>query len=285
MDQDMNYGNDYKYIPVTSLGSGMGIEVLPSLLCYTIQVVNMCLVRNLETNDFVLVDAGMPKSADEIISTTEKYFGDNQPSAIILTHGHFDHVGAVIDLVKHWKIPVYAHELEIPYLTGKKSYPEPDTTVEGGMVAKMSFIFPNEPINLGDNVRQLPSDGTIPHMPDFKWIHTPGHTPGHVSLFREKDRTLIAGDAFTTVKQEYLYNVLTQKQEISGPPRYLTTDWKAAKESVIKLQALKPAVAVTGHGLPMSGELLTKSLQKLVKNFEQIAIPEYGKYVNPKNNN
>ena len=285
MDQDMNYGNDYKYIPVTSVGSGMGIEVLPSLLCYTIQVVNMCLVRNLETNDFVLVDAGMPKSADEIISTTEKYFGDNQPSAIILTHGHFDHVGAIIDLVKHWKIPVYAHELEIPYLTGKKSYPEPDTTVEGGMVAKMSFIFPNEPINLGDNVRQLPSDGTIHHMPDFKWIHTPGHTPGHVSLFREKDRTLIAGDAFTTVKQEYLYNVLTQKQEISGPPRYLTTDWKAAKESVIKLQALKPAVAVTGHGLPMSGELLTKSLQKLVKNFEQIAIPEYGKYVNPKNNN
>lgn len=285
MDQDMNYGNDYKYIPVTSVGSGMGIEVLPSLLCYTIQVVNMCLVRNLETNDYVLVDAGMPKSADEIISTTEKDFGENQPSAIILTHGHFDHVGAVIDLVKHWKIPVYAHELEIPYLTGKKSYPEPDTTVEGGMVAKISSIFPNEPINLGDNVKQLPSDGTIPHMPDFKWIHTPGHTPGHVSLFREKDRTLIAGDAFTTVKQEYLYNVLTQKQEISGPPRYLTTDWKAAKESVIKLQALKPAVAVTGHGLPMSGELLTNSLQKLVNEFDHIAIPDYGKYVNPKNNN
>lgn len=286
MDQDMNYGNDYKYIPVTSVGNGMGIELLPDLLCYTIQVVNMCLVRNLDTNDFVLVDAGMPKSAEEIISTTEKFFGENnRPNAIILTHGHFDHVGAVIDLVKHWKIPVYAHELEIPYLTGKKSYPEPDTTVEGGLVSKLSFIFPNEPIVLGDNVRPLPFNGTIPHMPDFKWIHTPGHTPGHVSLFRKKDRTLIAGDAFTTVKQEYLYKVLTQKQEISGPPRYLTTDWKEAKESVIKLQALKPAVAITGHGLPMSGELLTNSLQKLVKDFEEIAVPDYGKYVNPKNNN
>lgn len=153
------------------------------------------------------------------------------------------------------------------------------------MVAKMSFIFPNEPINLGDNVKKLPSDGTIPHMPDFKWIHTPGHTPGHISLFREKDRTLIAGDAFVTVKQEYLYKVFTQHQEISGPPRYLTTDWKAAKESVIKIQALKPVVAVTGHGLPMSGKLLTNSLQKLVKDFEQIAIPDYGIYVNPKTNN
>lgn len=286
MDHDMNYGNDYKYIPVTSVGNGMGIELLPDLLCYTIQVVNMCLVRNLNTNEFVLVDAGMPNSADKIISFTEKCFGkNNRPNAIILTHGHFDHVGAVIDLVKHWEIPVYAHELEIPYLTGKKSYPEPDTTVEGGMVAKLSFIFPNESIDLGDNVKQLPSDGTIPHMPEFKWIHTPGHTPGHVSLFREKDRTLIAGDAFVTVKQEYLYKVFTQHQEISGPPRYLTTDWKAAKESVIKLQSLQPAVAVTGHGLPMSGELLTNSLQKLVKDFEQIAIPDYGKYVNPKNNN
>ena len=286
MDQDMNYGNDYKYIPVTSVGNGMEIEILPDLLCYTIQVVNMCLVRNLDTNDFVLVDAGMPNSADKIISFTEKYFGENnRPNAIILTHGHFDHVGAVIDLVKHWEIPVYAHELEIPYLTGKRSYPEPDTTVEGGMVAKMSFIFPNEPINLGDNVKKLPSDGTIPHMPDFKWIHTAGHTPGHISLFREKDRTLIAGDAFVTVKQEYLYKVFTQHQEISGPPRYLTTDWKAAKESVIKIQALKPVVAVTGHGLPMSGKLLTNSLQKLVKDFEQIAIPDYGIYVNPKTNN
>ena len=286
MDQDMNYGNDYKYIPVTSVGNGMEIEILPDLLCYTIQVVNMCFVKNLDTNEFVLVDAGMPNSADKIISFTEKYFGENnRPNAIILTHGHFDHVGAVIDLVKHWEIPVYAHELEIPYLTGKRSYPEPDTTVEGGMVAKMSFIFPNEPINLGDNVKKLPSDGTIPHMPDFKWIHTPGHTPGHISLFREKDRTLIAGDAFVTVKQEYLYKVFTQHQEISGPPRYLTTDWKAAKESVIKIQALKPVVAVTGHGLPMSGKLLTNSLQKLVKDFEQIAIPDYGIYVNPKTNN
>jgi glyoxylase-like metal-dependent hydrolase (beta-lactamase superfamily II) len=116
-------------------------------------------------------------------------------------------------------------------------------------------------------------------MKGFKWIHTPGHSPGHVSLFRESDKTLIAGDAFSTVKQEYLNKVLTQEQEISGPPRYLTTDWKSAKESVIKLTTLKPTVAVTGHGLPMSGELLTESLQKLVKNFDEIAKPDYGRFV------
>ena len=73
--------------------------------------------------------------------------------------------------------------------------------------------------------------------------------------------------------------MLTQEQEISGPPRYLTTDWQAAKESVIKLEALKPTVAITGHGMPMSGDLLTTNLKKLVNEFDQIAVPDYGKYV------
>ena len=51
----------------------------------------------------------------------------------------------------------------------------------------MSPLFPDEPIDLGNNVKALPTDGTVPHMPEFRWIHTPGHTPGHISLFREKN--------------------------------------------------------------------------------------------------
>ena len=101
-----------------------------------------------------------------------------------------------------------------------------------------------------------------------------------MALFREKDRALIAADTFVTVKQEYLYRVMTQEQEISGPPRYLTTDWKAAKESVEKLANLNPSVAVTGHGLPMAGEELTENLEKLVRDFDTIAKPDYGKYIN-----
>ena len=216
----------------------------------------------------------------EIISITEERFGANsRPKAIILTHGHFDHVGAIIELVKHWEVPVYAHEQELPFLTGERSYPEPDPTVEGGMVAKISPLFPNEPINLGKHVERLPSDGSVPQMPGFRWIHTPGHTPGHISLFREVDRSLIAGDAFVTVKQESLYKVLTQELEVSGPPRYLTPDWQAAWDSVRKLEGLKPNVAVTGHGIPISGDLLSSSLEKLVQEFDRIAIPDYGKYV------
>ncbi|PKR86820.1 MBL fold metallo-hydrolase [Heyndrickxia camelliae] len=283
MEKEMNYGSDYKFIPATSIGSGVSVNVLPDLLNHTIQIVNIQLVGSPNSKDFVLVDAGMPNSADEIIAVTEERFGTNsRPKAIILTHGHFDHVGGIIELIDHWDVPVYAHELELPYLTGKRSYPEPDPTVEGGIVSKLSPLFPNEPINIGNHVEILPSDGSIPYMSGFRWIHTPGHSPGHVSFFREEDGTLIAGDAFITVKQEYLYKVFTQELEISGPPRYLTTDWQAAKESVIKLAKLKPSVAVTGHGLPITGDLLASSLEKLVQNFDSIAVPEYGKYIDKK---
>ncbi|WP_175615626.1 MBL fold metallo-hydrolase [Piscibacillus halophilus] len=280
MDQEMNYGEDYKVIPATSVESGKGVEILPDVYCHTIQIVNIVLVGN--RDGFVLVDAGMPQSANKIISVTEERFGEgSRPNAIILTHGHFDHVGAIIELIEHWNVPVYAHHLEIPYLTGKSSYPEPDATVEGGMVAKMSPFFPNEPIDIGDHVQELPKDGTIPYMDGFSWVHTPGHTPGHVSLFRDEDGALIVGDAFVTVKQENLFDVMMQQKEISGPPRYLTTDWKAAKQSVKKLAQLHPTVAVTGHGVPLLGEELTENLAVLVRDFEKIAVPNRGKYVDP----
>lgn len=281
MDKNLNYGEDYKFIPATSVGSGVGIDILPDLYQYTIQIVNIVLYGEPQMKDFVLIDAGMPKSADEIISVVEERYGSkSRPKAIILTHGHFDHVGGIIELIERWDVPVYAHTLEIPFLSGKQNYPEPDPTVNNGLVAKMSPIFPNEAINLGGNLKVLPSDGSVPFMPGFRWIHTPGHSPGHISLFREKDKVLIAGDAFVTVKQESLYKVITQTKEISGPPQYFTTDWSDARASIEKLAILKPSVAITGHGLPMKGEELTSNLKKLVDDFEQIALPKQGKYLN-----
>ena len=235
MEKDMHDGMkdtmENKFLPMFSFRSGLGQEVLHDLYCYTNQIVNLCFVGFPEhANEWVLVDAGMPESAKQIIDVAEKRFGENsKPKAIILTHGHFDHVGAVVDLVKKWGVQVYAHEAELPFLTGQLSYPEPDGAVEGGLVAKISPIFPTEPVDLGHHVEALPFDGSVPHMPGWRWIHTPGHTPGHISLFREEDRTLIAGDAFVAVKQESLYKVITQDKEINGPPRYLTTDWNAAK--------------------------------------------------------
>jgi len=270
------------FLPMTSVGNGVGMAVLPDVYCYTDKIVNLVLVGDPnKSGEFVLIDTGMPKSAEKIMEMIQEHFGERAiPKAIVLTHGHFDHVGSVAELLEEWKIPVYAHELELPFLTGQRDYPPGDPNVDSGLVAKLSPMFPNHGINISDYVHVLPADGTIPNMPNWKWVHTPGHTPGHISLFREHDRVLIAGDAFVTVKQESLYKVMTQTQEISGPPKYYTTDWEAAFESVKKLEALKPQVVVTGHGLPMGGEELAESLWYLVEHFDEIGRPKSGRYVN-----
>ena len=161
--QEMTYGEDYKFIPATSLRSGEGTEVRPDVFAYTIQIANIGLVGDPQSGTYVLIDAGMPKSGDDVHKGIEKLFGGvRPPSAIILTHGHFDHVGSLIELVQEWNVPVYAHTLELPYLTGQEDYPKPDPTVEGGLVAQMSIIFPHEAINLGSRVRPLPQDGPAP---------------------------------------------------------------------------------------------------------------------------
>ncbi|MGP4079473.1 MBL fold metallo-hydrolase [Pseudalkalibacillus sp. R45] len=262
------------FLPMTSVASGKGHLVIPDVYCYTNQIVNLCFVMN-DRDDWVLVDAGMPKSKTKILEAVQKQFGeDKPPKAIILTHGHFDHVGSVEELAEYWRIPIYAHPLEFPYLTGQEDYPKGDPKVDGGMVSEMSPLFPNHSINIEEHLKKLPNDGSVPFLTDWKWIHTPGHTPGHISLFRESDRALIVGDAFVTVDQESLYNVYTQKQEINGPPAYFTMDWEKASESVKLLEQLKPSIAVTGHGVPMSGNMLENELRYLVNHFDKVALPK-----------
>lgn len=270
-----------RVLPVTSFRDGSGIEVTPDVYCYTTQIVNVFFIGNpAVSNEWVLVDAGMPASGQRILKEAENHFGPGHKlKSIILTHGHFDHVGGLIEILEIHKVPVYAHPLEFSYLKGITDYPEPDFEAEGGLVAKMSKAFPVEAIDISAHLHALPEDGTVPDMPGWRWIHTPGHTEGHISLFREHGRVLIAGDAFVTVKQDSLYRVMTQKRGVYGPPVYLTPDWRAAWESVVKLADLRPSIAATGHGKPIRGSALAKGLVNLADHFPDLAVPKYGKFV------
>lgn len=240
--------------------------------------VNMYLFET--SGSWVLIDAGIKGSADEIVKAAEEQFGeDTSPQAVILTHGHFDHVGALPDLLERWDVPIYAHSLEVPFLTGQRDYPEPDPGVGKGAMALLSFAYPNKASDFGDRVVPLPEDGTVPYMSGWKWVHVPGHTEGQVALFREEDRTLIAADAFVTTQQESLYEVLQQKEGVHGPPAYFTPDWIGARESIEHLMNLEPEIAATGHGTPMRGEELREGLAQLILNFDESAVPDKGKYV------
>jgi glyoxylase-like metal-dependent hydrolase (beta-lactamase superfamily II) len=256
-------------------------EIAPDLAYRALAIVNVIFYGKFGSGDrkWVLIDTGIVGTNSLIIQAAAARFGKNaRPAAIILTHGHFDHVGGVKRLAQEWAVPIYAHELELPYLTGRASYPPADPQVGGGLMALSSPLFSRGPIDVSGLIEALPSNGDVPGMGGWRWLHTPGHTPGHVSLWREADRALIAGDAFITTHQESAYGALMQTPELRGPPAYFTPDWEKSRQSVEKLAALRPELVVTGHGEAMRGPEMQEALSRLAREFREIAVPKSGRY-------
>jgi glyoxylase-like metal-dependent hydrolase (beta-lactamase superfamily II) len=120
-------------------------------------------------------------------------------------------------------------------------------------MARLSPFYPTKPVDVGERLHDLPAEGSVPFMPGWRWVHTPGHSVGHVALWRESDRLLISGDAVVTTGQESAYEVALQEPEMHGPPMYLTIDWQAAGESAKILAALEPDLLLSFHGRPLRG--------------------------------
>jgi glyoxylase-like metal-dependent hydrolase (beta-lactamase superfamily II) len=257
------------------------VELAPDVLMLRQALVNVFLIGRQDAGDrgWVLVDTGAEPTGTAILAAAESRFGRGaRPSSIVLTHGHFDHVGALARLSSLWDVPVYAHRLEHPYLNGRASYPPADPAAGGGAMTLLSRFYPRGPVDVGPRLQPLPAGGDLEGLPGWRWVFTPGHSPGHVSLFRGTDRLLIVGDAFVTTKQESALAVLLQPAGVRRPPAYYTTDWVAARASVAALAALGPDLAATGHGPAMGGSELRGQLDALLHDWDEVAVPHGGRY-------
>lgn len=260
----------YLFGHTTSKGVGTNMKIAENVYGIRTGISNVAVVTGLgpSKQDYVLIDAGIPFCGSYLQNALKKIVGDKQPLAIILTHGHFDHIGAISHLFKSWDVPIYAHVKELPYLQGKKVYDPPHPFRIKGLLSFMSPFYPRDGIMLTDVVNPLESNKEIPYLTGWQMIHTPGHTEGHISIFRNSDRLLLAGDAIITVKQESLFAVLQQRKELHGPPAYFTPNRYQAKQSIIKLAEYMPEILYSGHGKPMHGQELTTGLKKLIKQYE-----------------
>jgi glyoxylase-like metal-dependent hydrolase (beta-lactamase superfamily II) len=134
---------------------------------------------------------------------------------------------------------------------------------------------------LGERLCLLPesalaAEGRIPEMPGWRWIATPGHSPGHVSLFRDDDRALLAGDAFETANMDSWTEAITKPVHLWRGGTPFTCDWERSFESVQILAELDPSLLAAGHGRPVSGARAGELLRELADDFP---IPEHGRYV------
>ena len=254
-------------VPLNAIGAGIqGLRIA---------FVNVFALTNPDSS-WTLIDTALPMTDGFIRRWAEKHFS-KPPNAIVLTHGHFDHVSGATALADHWKVPIYAHPFETPYLTGNLEYPAPNSGAGGGLMTLLSPLLPRGPVNIGPRLRQFPNETqfTLSELPEWQILHTPGHTPGHVSFFRAKDRTLLPADAFCTTKPESFFDAaIVQKSELHGPPSYFTVDWNLARESVQRLAALNPMTIAPGHGQPIAGANIANALLDLAARFDEVAVPE-----------
>ena len=203
----------------------------------------------------------------------------------MLTHDHPDHAVSALELARMRGCPVYVHADElslaaIGYLSTIEKYANP---LDRWIILLLLRLMPRWRVesmlskaSLKEIVQAFDPGATIPGLPDWECIHTPGHTPDHIALFRTSDRVLITGDAILTVNLNsflgfLLWGLRLNKQRVSGPPWYSTWNWQEAKESVAALMELESRVLASGHGVPMAGEETARELRAFVNRFSSPA--------------
>jgi glyoxylase-like metal-dependent hydrolase (beta-lactamase superfamily II) len=220
---------------------------------------NVYFVRS--DTSWLLVDAGWESDHDRIHRAAEQLFGIGfRPAAILLTHAHPDHDGAARSLAHAWACRVYIHADERAIACGDfhamwrhagplDRYLILPAITAMGPKRRDAMLVRN---SLRDVVEVLPSDGAVPHLPDWRWINTPGHTPGHVAYVRSNDRLIISGDALVTLCVNSPAGMLGGRQGLSEPPWYTTPDRGLARTSIAAIAELEPRILAGGHGRPLT---------------------------------
>jgi hydroxyacylglutathione hydrolase len=180
----------------------------------------------------VLVDAGMAFQGKKI---PEK-LGGHAIAAHTLTHAHPDHVGGSKNVVDALGVPFWAPAGDAAAVEAGQAVPK-ETALK--KVVALGSKFAPVPIarrlNEGDEVA------------GFTVLDTPGHSPGHISFWRESDRTLICGDVW------FHLNFLTLKPQLRPPFSLPTVDPERNRQSMQRLADLRPETVGFGHGPVMTG--------------------------------
>lgn len=220
----MKIHDDVHLLPVTFTGP-LGSMVL-----------NLVLIPD-AAHGPTLVDTSMPGHVDAVAEAlAAEGFPIETLRRIVVTHQDIDHIGSLADVKKRSGAAILAHSVEAPYIDGSQplyKYPSQERLDANPGMKEMYDRIAHAPVD------QFVEDGEVLDLAGgVRVVHTPGHTPGHISLYLERSGTLISGDALTS-----------ENGRLNGPMERATPDMALAKESLRKLAAL-PRIEriITYHG-------------------------------------
>jgi glyoxylase-like metal-dependent hydrolase (beta-lactamase superfamily II) len=214
-------------------------EVLPDVFLLTIRTNNVLVIFE---EKITLVDTGFKGSTDRITGFIEsRGRSPRDIGLVILTHNHPDHTGGLKEIRNISNPRVAMHHDDI-LQTGEAG------TADGRRQKPVPLLQkPFYSSSLGKIDIRLSGGETLEPLGGLEVIHTPGHTPGSISLYSEKHRLMIAGDALRN-----------RGGKLYLPPGLVSADSAQARESIKKIAGFEFEILCTGHGRPHFGDARSK---------------------------
>jgi hydroxyacylglutathione hydrolase len=178
----------------------------------------------------VLIDAGTRHAAGRILRQLEGH----TVTAHALTHAHPDHQGSSDEVCGKLGIPFWVGEGEVPFAERPTKVGEIQSGHPFTNIGMRYFVGP------GRNVDRVLNEGD--EVAGFRVLDVPGHSPGHVAFWRERDGVLILGDVINNM------NIVTGLPGLHEPPFFVAFDREENRRSARRLAALEPRVLLFGHG-------------------------------------